>query len=56
MDCRTLTFSLLLFSALNSTAAAEFSQVEVFRSGQDGYHTYRIPALIVSFSPSHPMP
>ena len=48
MDCRTFTFLLLLVSALNSTAAAEFSQVEVFRSGQDGYHTYRIPALIVT--------
>jgi len=39
--------ALLLFVSLAGLAAgAEFSQVEVFRSGQDGYHTYRIPALI----------
>ena len=45
---KTLTLLLLFLSALLSTQAAEFSQVEVFRSGQDGYHTYRIPALIVT--------
>ena len=45
---KTLTLVLLFLSAPPSTLAAEFSQVEVFRSGQDGYHTYRIPALIVT--------
>ena len=45
---KTLTLLLLFLSAPLSTLAAEFSQVEVFRSGQDGYHTYRIPALIVT--------
>ena len=43
------TLTLLLFlSTPRSTSASEFSQVEVFRAGQDGYHTYRIPALIVT--------
>ena len=45
---KTLTRLLLFLSVPLSTMAAEFSQVEVFRSGQDGYHTYRIPALIVT--------
>ncbi len=45
---KILTLLLLSLSAPLSTWAAEFSQVEVFRSGQDGYHTYRIPALIVT--------
>lgn len=27
---------------------AEFTQVDVFRSGEGGYHTYRIPALIAT--------
>ncbi len=31
-----------------ASIAAPFSQMEVFRSGEGGYHTYRIPALIVS--------
>ena len=43
MNCVAL---LLFFSLTGLAAGAEFSQVEVFRSGQDGYHTYRIPALI----------
>jgi sialidase-1 len=29
-----------------SAAPADFQQIEVFRSGEGGYHTYRIPALI----------
>ncbi len=45
---KTLTLLLLFLSVPFSTSATEFSQVEVFRSGQDGYHTYRIPALIVT--------
>ncbi len=28
--------------------AAEFNEVEVFRAGEGGYHTYRIPALVVT--------
>lgn len=39
---------LLLCLFLPVLAAAELSQVEVFRSGDDGYHTYRIPALVVT--------
>jgi sialidase-1 len=35
--------------ALCTTAAAgTFTETEVFRAGEGGYHTYRIPALIVS--------
>lgn len=35
-------------AALLMAAAAPPPQVDVFRSGEGGYHTYRIPALIVS--------
>jgi sialidase-1 len=38
----------LLCLSLPPLTAAEFTQVEVFRSGEGGYHTYRIPALVVS--------
>ena len=31
-----------------SLAAAELVQTDVFHAGQDGYHTYRIPALVVT--------
>ena len=34
----------VLFSALSAAPAVE--QFDVFTSGQDGYHTYRIPAVI----------
>ena len=37
---------LWLLTSVGLALGAEFSQVEVFRSGVDGYHTYRIPALI----------
>ena len=37
---------LWLLTSVGLAAGAGFSQVEVFRSGVDGYHTYRIPALI----------
>ncbi len=36
----------LLLFVVGLVSGAEFSQVEVFRAGQDGHHTYRIPALI----------
>jgi hypothetical protein len=44
---RTSWLPLLLLAGLCATApAAEpLSQVDVFVSGQDGYHTYRIPAV-----------
>ncbi len=38
----------LLLLVCGSLLAAEFRQVELFRAGQDGYHTYRIPALVVT--------
>jgi sialidase-1 len=40
----------ILLSLLLTVAAvaAPFTQTEIFRSGEGGYHTYRIPALIVS--------
>ncbi|HTM49415.1 MAG TPA: sialidase family protein [Bryobacteraceae bacterium] len=37
-----------LSAALLHGGRVELSQSEVFRSGQDGYHTYRIPALITT--------
>lgn len=40
--------SLLYCLLVPVLTASEFSQVEVFRSGEGGYHTYRIPALAVT--------
>ena len=37
-------FTFALLSIISATAAVE--QTDVFISGQDGYHTYRIPAII----------
>jgi sialidase-1 len=31
-----------------ATAADELPQVDVFTAGSEGYHTYRIPALVVT--------
>lgn len=39
---------LLLVPVVTSAPADEVTQSPVWVSGQDGYHTYRIPALIVS--------
>jgi len=37
-----------LVSASLSMAASELAETELFVSGTDGYHTYRIPALVVT--------
>jgi sialidase-1 len=37
-----------LASALSSVPAADLEQYAVFEAGKDGYHTYRIPSVIVS--------
>jgi sialidase-1 len=42
---RTITAGLLFCTAAWS---ATFTQMEVFRAGEGGYHTYRIPALITT--------
>jgi len=42
-----ITLTLLLFAS-NAFAASEPAKVDVFTGGVDGYHTYRIPALVVS--------
>ncbi len=43
------TFALLAAVSLcRPTIAAELAQSDVFTAGQDGYHTYRIPALVVT--------
>ena len=39
---------LACFSLCSTGFAASLSQTEVFRSGEGGYHTYRIPALITT--------
>ena len=39
---------LLCLLLLPTLPAAEFTQTELFRSGEGGYHTYRIPALVVT--------
>src|SRR5262245_36416446 len=38
----------LLTAASFPIRAAELPQTDVFTAGQDGYHTYRIPALVVT--------
>jgi sialidase-1 len=43
-----LTAILLLSFPFFAGAAPDLRQVEVFRAGEGGYHTYRIPALIVT--------
>ncbi|HEY3443865.1 MAG TPA: sialidase family protein [Paludibaculum sp.] len=40
--------ALLLCLLLPSLPAAEFTQTDLFQSGEGGYHTYRIPALVVT--------
>src|ERR1017187_5938059 len=43
---RNMLPAALLFST--ALWSASFTQTEVFRSGEGGYHTYRIPALITT--------
>ena len=40
--------SLTIAQATIAQAADEIVRVDVFQSGRDGYHTYRIPALVVA--------
>ncbi len=44
---RLLSLATLVFSAAAS-AQPSFEQTALWTSGQDGYHTYRIPALLVT--------
>jgi sialidase-1 len=50
MRIGTLLSALLLFVFVLApdSGAADPEQIEVFVKGQDGYHTYRIPALLVA--------
>jgi sialidase-1 len=41
-------FVLAMVSAVTVTAAEDLPQVDVFTGGSEGYHTYRIPALVVT--------
>ena len=45
-----MTQLLLTLTCLLSTAAPErpIEQIDVYRSGEDGYHTYRIPSVLVT--------
>ncbi len=43
---RLLAFSIVILAGLPAIATPTVEQVDVFVSGQDGYHTYRIPAVI----------
>jgi sialidase-1 len=46
---RQRTIAVIIFLMVAITArAAELDQVDVFVAGQDGYHTYRIPAVVVT--------
>ena len=51
----SMCFGLLLLAGVMSCAATgsamgapKFDQIDVFVSGHDGYHTYRIPAIVVT--------
>jgi len=46
---RTIVITIFMAAALISAAAAaggELSQIQVFRHGADGYHSFRIPAIV----------
>jgi sialidase-1 len=43
---RTLLILAFLLSAAVATAAVPVEQTDVYVSGQEGYHTYRIPAIV----------
>jgi sialidase-1 len=38
----------LLLTLISPALAAELTQTDVFNAGQEGYHTFRIPALVVT--------
>jgi sialidase-1 len=46
--CPFLATTFLLLALADVVPAAEPEQTPVFVSGQDGYHTYRIPSLLVT--------
>ena len=46
--CKKIFFSLLLSVIFYWGSASDKPLVSVFSSGQDGYHTYRIPAIIAA--------
>ena len=48
-DARTVAALIALFLQL-SAGAADLTQIDVFNAGDDGYHTYRIPALVTTKS------
>lgn len=48
MKAKNACFITLLFLALALTVQARPEFTDVFVSGEDGYHTYRIPAIIVT--------
>jgi sialidase-1 len=47
---RLNAFALLMMGVVSAfaAAAAEIEHVQVFSAGKDGYHTYRIPAMVVT--------
>src|SRR5215213_1904946 len=48
MRSRFVSFVAFCLLELNFVTAANFAQTDVFVAGQGGYHTYRIPALVVA--------
>jgi sialidase-1 len=48
-DARTVAALIALVLQL-SASAADLTQIDVFNAGDDGYHTYRIPALVTTKS------
>ncbi|HEX3601837.1 MAG TPA: sialidase family protein, partial [Lacipirellulaceae bacterium] len=38
--------AICLLGCVSTHASAEVNEVVVFHSGEDGYHTYRIPAIV----------
>ncbi len=45
---KLILFCFLFFITTTTINAQEFSRVKIFVSGEDGYHTYRVPVLITT--------
>jgi sialidase-1 len=50
MIASTVVLLLPVAISLKPASAADFAEVDVFTAGREGYHTYRIPALIATKS------
>ena len=45
---RVTVLAVVLAVLPSTTMAVDFEQIDVYASGRDGYHTYRIPSIVVT--------